>query len=84
MKSSFNEDIQEEIEQLLTCLNLEKPRISQDKQFSTNSIDRFVKLRSTQTPKYSSFNPFPSRSFNENVAANGYKFGLYSPIVTNR
>jgi len=51
---------------------------------SNNLIDRLVTSRSVQTPKYSSFNPFPSRSFNENVAVNGYKLGLYSPALTSR
>jgi hypothetical protein len=82
------EDLQKEIEQLLTCLNLEKPaEISeniQKKTSSDNYIDRLVTSRTVKTPKYSSFNPFPSRSFNENVAVNGYKLGLYSPVVTSR
>ncbi|CAF0874824.1 unnamed protein product [Rotaria sordida] len=78
------EDLQNEFEQLLTCLNFEKPTISQNETSSKNLIDHLVKSRSSQIPKYSSFNPFPSRSFNENVAMNGYKLGLYSPVVTSR
>ncbi|CAF1929861.1 unnamed protein product [Rotaria magnacalcarata] len=87
MKSSSKEeteDIQQEFEQLLTCLKLEKPSIPQNETTSNTLIDQLVKSRSSQAPKYSSFNPFPSRSFNENVAANGYKLGLYSPVVTSR
>ncbi|CAF1224099.1 unnamed protein product [Rotaria sp. Silwood1] len=90
MKSSSkeeSEDIQNEFEQLLTCLNFEKPTILQSEQndrTSKNLIDHLIKSRSSQIPKYSSFNPFPSRSFNENVAVNGYKLGLYSPVVTSR
>lgn len=85
MKSSTKEEteeLQQEIEQLLTCLNLEKPT-DQPKQVPTDHfINRLVTSRSAQIPKYSSFNPFPSRSFNENVAVNGYKLGLYSPVLT--
>ncbi|CAF3839650.1 unnamed protein product [Rotaria sp. Silwood1] len=90
MKSSSkeeSEDIQNEFEQLLTCLNFEKPTILQSEQndrTSKNLIDHLIKSRSSQIPKYSSFNPFPSRSFNENVAVNGYKLGLYSPLVTTQ
>ncbi|CAF2751347.1 unnamed protein product [Rotaria sp. Silwood2] len=90
MKSSSKEeteDLQNEFEQLLTCLNFDKPTISQSEQNERSSktlIDHLIKSRSSQIPKYSSFNPFPSRSFNENVAVNGYKLGLYSPIVTSR
>ncbi|CAF0804238.1 unnamed protein product [Adineta steineri] len=91
-KSSTKEDpeeLQEEIEQLLTCLHPEKPptticKTIQKKPSSDNYIDRLVTSRSVQMPKYSSFNPFPSRSYNENVAMNGYRLGLYSPIVTSR
>lgn len=87
MKSSTKDetdDIQNEFEQLLTCLKIEKPKVSQNDSSSNNLIDHLVKSRSSQIPKYSSFNPFPSRSFNENVAVNGYKLGLYSPVVTSR
>jgi hypothetical protein len=73
----------------LTCLNLENLPIEQQnvkikERSSDNLIDRLVTSRSVQTPKYSSFNPFPSRSFNENVAVNGYKLGLYSPALKSR
>jgi hypothetical protein len=82
------EDLQKEIEQLLTCLNLEKSAsISANESRETKSenlIHHLVTSRSGQIPKYSSFNPFPSRSFNENVAVNGYKLGLYSPVLTSR
>lgn len=85
MKSSTkddSEDIQQEIEELLTCLNLEKSS-EQPKQIPPDHfLNRFITSQSTQIPKYSSFNPFPSRSFNENVAVNGYKLGLYSPVLT--
>ncbi|CAF4922767.1 unnamed protein product, partial [Rotaria sp. Silwood1] len=116
-------ELQQELDQLLTSLNLEKPIsssslskiISDEKEKSTtddttqlknvaqtlynyektqvttnekkessNIIDRLLTSRSVQIPKYSSFNPFPSRSFNENVAVNGYKLGLYAPDPTNR
>ncbi|CAF1082876.1 unnamed protein product [Rotaria sordida] len=120
-------ELQQELDQLLTSLNLEKPttsssssslsllsKISDEKEKSTihetiqlknvaqtlynyekvqvttnekkespNLIDRLLTSRSVQIPKYSSFNPFPSRSFNENVAVNGYKLGLYAPNPTN-
>lgn len=78
------EELQKEIEQLLTCLNIEKPAVSSTESSSKSFIDRVVKSRASEIPKYSSFNPFPSRSFNENVAVNGYKLGLYSPVVTSR
>jgi hypothetical protein len=113
-------ELQQEIDQLLTSLNLEKPLSSpppttkseqvistdeptqldhvartlynyeksqvtiNDKKETPNLIDRLLTSRSVQIPKYSSFNPFPSRSFNENVAVNGYKLGLYAPDSTNR
>ncbi|CAF4309025.1 unnamed protein product [Rotaria sp. Silwood2] len=114
-------ELQQELDQLLTSLNLEKPtspsssKISDEKEKSTtnetiqlknvaqtlynyekiqvttndkkqspNIIDRLLTSRSVQIPKYSSFNPFPSRSFNENVAVNGYKLGLYAPDSANR
>jgi hypothetical protein len=107
-------ELQQEIDQLLTSLNLEKPstiyeeenaneETSQlenvartlydcqktqvtinEKKETPNLIDRLLISRSVQIPKYSSFNPFPSRSFNENVAVNGYKLGLYAPDATNR
>lgn len=110
-------ELQQEIDQLLTSLNLEKPpapaRTSEqtisttetvelgnvartvydlekpqvntnEKKETPNLIDRILTSRSVQIPKYSSFNPFPSRSFNENVAMNGYKLGLYAPDSTNR
>jgi len=105
-------ELQQEIDQLLTSLNLEKPindhqqsKIEEKIQFENvsrtlydyektqvttnekketpNLIDRLLTSRSVQIPKYSSFNPFPSRSFNENVAVNGYKLGLYAPDPTN-
>lgn len=74
------EDIESEIEQLFTCLNLDKPKSSSDNHLLTH----LVTSRSHQIPRYSSFNPFPSRSFNENVAMNGYRLGLYSPVLTSR
>jgi hypothetical protein len=113
-------ELQQEIDQLLTSLNLEKPLspppptttsaqlistdepnqighaartlydyektqvIINEKKETPNLIDRLLTSRSVQIPKYSSFNPFPSRSFNENVAVNGYKLGLYAPDSTNR
>ncbi len=110
-------ELQQEIDQLLTSLNLEKPIpatvtseqqttiqetvqlenvartlydyekiqvTKNEKSESPNLIDRLLTSRSVQIPKYSSFNPFPSRSFNENVAVNGYKLGLYAPDPTNR
>ena len=110
-------ELQQEIDQLLTSLNLEKsptPTGTSEQTVSTtetvelgnvartvydleksqvntnekketpNLIDRILTSRSVQIPKYSSFNPFPSRSFNENVAMNGYKLGLYAPDSTNR
>lgn len=115
-------ELQHEIDQLLTSLNLEKPIPStvipesspqqteieetvqlenvartlydyekiqvttaiNDKKETPNLIDRILISRSVQIPKYSSFNPFPSRSFNENVAVNGYKLGLYAPDPANR
>jgi len=49
-----------------------------------NIMNRLINKKCVQTPRYSSFNPFPSRSFNENVAVNGYKLGLYSPVLTTR
>jgi len=104
-------ELQQEIDQLLTSLNLEKPITDQqnkieeklqyenvsrtlydyektqvttnEKKETPNLIDRLLTSRSVQIPKYSSFNPFPSRSFNENVAVNGYKLGLYAPDPTN-
>ncbi|CAF1157087.1 unnamed protein product [Didymodactylos carnosus] len=128
-------DIQIEIEQLLTSLNLERPVIQKsvpkittkqpidDENSSTtdneteNRLENIARTlydyQKTQNlsetdsdsknsnifaskqrngsimgrllttnpngPRYSSFNPFPSRSFNENVAMNGYKLGLYAP-----
>ncbi|CAF1132431.1 unnamed protein product [Adineta ricciae] len=87
-KDQQPEEYEKEIQQLLTCLNVpQSNKLLQGdskKTSSDNSIDRFLISRSAQTPKYSSFNPFPSRSFNENVAVNGYKLGLYSPVVTSR
>jgi len=110
-------ELQQEIDQLLTSLNLEKPvaqsppieqtlsseqtaqltnvartlfdygkteATTVEKKPAPNLIDRIVTSRSSQIPKYSSFNPFPSRSFNENVAMNGYKLGLYAPDPTTR
>ncbi|CAF3320973.1 unnamed protein product [Rotaria socialis] len=114
-------ELQQELDQLLTSLNLEKPTsvslsniteeqdksptnetvqlktvaetlynyekcqvTKNEKKESPNLIDRLLTLRSVQMPKYSSFNPFPSRSFNENVAVNGYKLGLYAPDPSNR
>jgi len=107
-------ELQQEINQLLTSLNLEKPTSTSEQLVSTeetvqlenvartvynyekpqatktekketpNLIDRILTSNSVQIPKYSSFNPFPSRSFNENVAVNGYKLGLYAPDPTNR
>lgn len=110
-------ELQQEIDQLLTSLNLEKPSEpiktpeqsmsntetiqlgnvartvydlektqvnTNEKKETPNLIDRILTSRSVQIPKYSSFNPFPSRSFNENVAMNGYKLGLYAPDSTNR
>ncbi len=109
-------ELQQEIDQLLTSLNLEKPLSTKtseqlisieepvqlghvartlydyektqvktnEKKETPNLIDRLLISRSVQIPKYSSFNPFPSRSFNENVAVNGYKLGLYSPDLTSR
>jgi hypothetical protein len=109
-------ELQQEIDQLLTSLNLEKPSSTKtseqlisieepiqlghvartlydyektqvtinEKKETPNLIDRLLTSRSVQIPKYSSFNPFPSRSFNENVAVNGYKLGLYAPDSTNR
>ena len=116
-------ELQQEIDQLLTSLNLEKtalpietiaePVINHqeenslenvartlydqrknqvtnseksmvDKKQTPNLIDRLLISRAVQIPKYSSFNPFPSRSFNENVAVNGYKLGLYAPDLSNR
>ncbi len=112
-------ELQQEIDQLLTSLNLEKPTpppsptilehqtiteekvqlenvartlydyekkqvTTNEKKETPNLIDRFLTSHSVQIPKYSSFNPFPSRSFNENVAVNGYKLGLYAPDPTNR
>ncbi len=77
------DDLHNEIEQLLTCLNLEKS--NEEKSSSTDDyLNRILTSRSSQIPKYSSFNPFPSRSFNENVAVNGYRLGLYSPVLTDR
>jgi hypothetical protein len=79
------EDLHNEIEQLLTCLNVEKP--SEPKAPSPtvdHYLNRLLTSRSSQIPKYSSFNPFPSRSFNESVAVNGYRLGLYSPVLTGR
>ncbi len=107
-------ELQQEIDKLLTSLNLEKPITTKSEQQQTteekvqlenvartlydyektqvktnetketpNLIDRLLISRSVQIPKYSSFNPFPSRSFNENVAVNGYKLGLYAPDPTN-
>ncbi|CAF0754939.1 unnamed protein product [Adineta ricciae] len=122
-------ELREEIDQLLTSLNLEKPSVplpsiepteqlqeqqsqqqqmtieenvhletvartlydlektqvtTKEKKESPNLIERLLTSRSVQIPKYSSFNPFPSRSFNENVAVNGYKLGLYAPDPSNR
>lgn len=107
-------ELQQEIDQLLTSLNLEKPTMTpepvisntettelenvartvydyektqvntNEKKETPNLIDRILTSRSVQIPKYSSFNPFPSRSFNENVAMNGYRLGLYAPDSTNR
>ncbi len=76
------EDLQNEIEQLITCLNLDKP--NEPKPTTDHYLNRLLTSRSAEIPKYSSFNPFPSRSFNENVAVNGYKLGLYSPVLTGR
>ena len=115
-------ELQLEIDQLLTSLNLEKPspltmpapeqpvlsdkpvhlenvaRTLYDYQKThitapektpetvtepANVVDRLLTSRLVQMPKYSSFNPFPSRSFNENVAVNGYKLGLYAPDPSN-
>ena len=68
-----------------TLYNYEKSQVTiNDKKETPNLIDRLLTSRSVQVPKYSSFNPFPSRSFNENVAVNGYKLGLYAPDATNR
>ncbi|UJR22035.1 hypothetical protein I4U23_025103 [Adineta vaga] len=82
------EEYEKEIEQLLTCLNVSQstkiPENNQKKSSSDDYINRLITSRSAQIPKYSSFNPFPSRSFNENVAVNGYRLGLYSPVVTSR
>ncbi|CAF0839672.1 unnamed protein product [Didymodactylos carnosus] len=125
-------DIQIEIEQLMTSLNLEKPIIGKSETIiatkqgindENNATDNELKSRpesiaftlydsgTIQTslksnnknpniyttkkcngpkiahlqkmnrigPRYTSFNPFPSRSFNENVAMNGSKLGLYAP-----
>lgn len=107
-------ELQQEIDQLLTSLNLEKPTRTSEpavpsteitelevvartvydyeksqvntnaKKETPNLIDRILTTRAVQIPKYSSFNPFPSRSFNENVAMNGYRLGLYAPDSTNR
>ena len=114
-------ELQQEIDQLLTSLNLEKPpstatavespaeeQTSQletvvrtlydiqkpqmaivdstptERRDSSTLIDRLLTSRAVQIPKYSSFNPFPSRSFNENVAVNGYKLGLYAPDPATR
>lgn len=75
-----SEELETEIEQLLTCLKVEKPKSSSDNHLLTH----LVTSRSHEIPRYSSFNPFPSRSFNENVAMNGYRLGLYSPVLTSR
>ena len=119
-------ELQQEIDQLLTSLNLEKPPLtatspssavvesppeektsqletvvrtlydiqkpqmtivdttSTERRDSSSLIDRLLTARAVQIPKYSSFNPFPSRSFNENVAVNGYKLGLYAPDPSTR
>ncbi|UJR27171.1 hypothetical protein I4U23_008468 [Adineta vaga] len=68
-----------------TLYDLEKNQVTtNEKKDSQNLIDRLLTSNSVQVPKYSSFNPFPSRSFNENVAVNGYKLGLYAPDPVNR
>lgn len=68
-----------------TLYNYEKSQVAtNEKKESPNIIDRLLTSRSMKIPKYSSFNPFPSRSFNENVAVNGYKLGLYAPDSTTR
>ena len=79
------------IEASLTNARLDKSTVvsSQNNQASPtvndpstkNIIDRLVTSRRVKTVTYSSFNPFPSRSFNESVAVNGYKLGLYSPSL---
>ncbi|CAF4951622.1 unnamed protein product, partial [Rotaria magnacalcarata] len=67
-----------------TLYNYEKCQVTKnEKKESPNLIDRLLTSRSVQIPTYSSFNPFPSRSFNENVAVNGYKLGLYAPDPSN-
>jgi hypothetical protein len=67
-----------------TVYDYEKNQVTKNEKKETpNLIDRLLTSRSVQIPKYSSFNPFPSRSFNENVAVNGYKLGLYAPDPTN-
>jgi len=81
------ENLDKEIDQLITCLNLDKSHVAEAKSSGTTTdayIHRLITTRSNQIPKYSSFNPFPSRSFNENVAVNGYKLGLYSPVLSTR
>ena len=60
------------------------PSMVKSSQSDENIIDRLINKKCVQTPRYTSFNPFPSRSFNENVAVNGYKLGLYSPVLTTR
>ena len=68
-----------------TLYNYDKSHLtSTDKKESSNLIDHVLTSRSVQISKYSSFNPFPSRSFNENVAINGCKLGLYAPNPANR
>lgn len=61
-----------------------KAATTMDKKEPSNLIDRLLTTGSVEIPKYSSFNPFPSRSFNENVAVNGYKLGLYAPDPSTR
>ena len=72
-----------------TLYDYQKPQMAitektPEKKESPNLIDRLLTSRSVQIPKYSSFNPFPSRSFNGNVAVNGYKLGLYAPDSSTR
>lgn len=117
-KDDESNELEEEIEELLARLNLEKSETRKEspmvveqtnrlenvaktvydyqkvqvtnddrpreKKESPNLLERILVSRSAQIPKYSSFNPFPSRSFNENVAMNGVKLGLYAPDSSNR
>lgn len=88
-----HENVTEQSDQLenvaRTLYDYQKPQMAitektPEKKESPNLIDRLLTSRSVQIPKYSSFNPFPSRSFNGNVAVNGYKLGLYAPDSSTR